>query len=330
MRLAGIVFAVALAFAGRNATAGPITASYLAAGVQTPDFSATCGSATSCYYGTEAFTNWAGGDFTSTFQTGGNFTANTYIRGVYTANGDTNWSKSPANQYGGANGTSPYPELFGNTSPGDAYVIRLSTSANIPGVNYFGIWISALDASNNLQFYSNGKLLYSFGVTDLQTALGTCNGSNAYCGNPTTPFKGQNSGEAYAYVNFFDTVGYFDTVVLYNTTSSGFESSNHAVAYINPLVVSGTTFAAPDRPPSAAANAKFAGIVAIPEPATVMVVFTALLVLVVRDRRRRAVHVAAGRVATESAPPRKRRKRRRRSRPAQFGWPATTPSRFSA
>ncbi len=328
MRLASIAVAAALAFAGQDASAGPITASYLAAGVQTPNFPTGCSGTTSCYYGTEAFTNWSEGDFTSTFQTGtSNFGASNYIKGVYTANGDTNWSRSPANQYGGANGTAPYPELFGNTSSGDAYVIRLSTSASIPGVNYFGIWISALDASNNLQFYSGGKLLYSFGVTDLQTALGTCSGSNAYCGNPTTPFKGQNSGEAYAYVNFFDTVGYFDTVVLYNTTSSGFESSNHAVGYINPMVTSGTTFATTDRPPSAAANAKFAGIVAIPEPATVMLVFIELVLLTFRHRRRRAVQVEVERNAAEAAKSRKRR--RRRARPTQLGWPAMARSRFT-
>ena len=329
-RLTGIAVAAALAFTGRDAGAGPITASYLAAGVQAPTLSTTCGSATKCYVGTETFTNWAGGDFTSTFQTGtNNFDANNYIKGVYTANGDTNWSRSAANQYGGANGTAAYPELFGNTSPGDAYVIRLSTSASIPGVNYFGIWISALDASNDLQFYSGGKLLYSFGATDLQTALGTCSASNAYCGNPTTPFKGQNSSEAYAYVNFFDTVGYFDTVVLYNTTSSGFESSNHAVGYINPIVVSGTTFTTTDRPPSSAANAKFAGIVAIPEPATVVLVFSALMVVTFRHRRHQASQTTAGRGLAEGAQPRKKRKRKRRSRPAQFGWPAVARSRFS-
>ena len=328
--LASIAIAAALAFAGQDASAGPITASYLAAGVQTPNFSTTCGSATSCYYGSETFSGWAGGAFTSTFQTGtSNFDANNYIKGAYTANGDTNWSKAPADQYGGANGTSPYPELFGKTSPGDAYGISLTTSANIPGVNYFGIWLSALDANNNLQFYNRGQLLYSFGSTDLQAALGTCSTSNAYCGNPTTPFKGSNSSEAYAYVNFFDTVGYFDEVVLYNLSgSTGFESSNHAVAYINPIVTSGTTFNAPDRPPSAAANNKFAALVVnVPEPATVLVVFTALLLLTSRRRRREAAQVAAERNTVEAAKP--RRKRRRRSRPTQFGWPAIERSRFS-
>lgn len=81
-------------FARQEASAGPITPTYLAAGVQTANFSTACGSATSCYYGTEAFSSWAGGDFTSTFQTGtSSFTPNTYIKGVYTANGDPNWQQ---------------------------------------------------------------------------------------------------------------------------------------------------------------------------------------------------------------------------------------------
>ena len=326
------MIAAALALSvGQDASAGPITPTYLAAGAQTPTFSTTCGSATKCYYGTEAFSNWAGGDFTSTFQTGtSNFDANNYIRGVYTANGDTKWTKSAANQYGGTNGTGAFPSLTGSAAaPTSAYLVRLSTSANIPGVNYFGIWISALDAGNSLQFYSNGQLLYSFGATDLQAAIGACNTSNAYCGNPTTPFKGQNSTEVYAYVNFFDTVGYFDTVVLYQTSTSGFESSNHAVAYINPLATSGTTFNAPDRPPAAASNAKFAGLVAIPEPATVMLVFSALMVVMLRRHRRRAGQATTERGVAEGTQPRKSRKRRRRSRPAQFGWPAVARSRFS-
>lgn len=87
---------------GQEASAGPITASCLAAGVQAPSFPAVCGSATSCHYGTETFSGWAGGDFTSTFQTGGsNFTASNYIQGIYSANRDPKWTRSAANQYGG-------------------------------------------------------------------------------------------------------------------------------------------------------------------------------------------------------------------------------------
>ncbi len=328
-RLVGCAAAVAVVLGvAQGAHAGPITASYLAAGVQTPNFPTACGSATSCFYGTENFSNWAGGNFRSNFQTGtSNFNAATYINGDYGANGDPNWRKTPANQYGGANGTAPYPVVSGGTAPGSAYSIKLTHSADIPGVNYFGLWISALDQSNDLQFYNNGQLLYSFGAPDLQAALGTCSTAGGYCGNPTTPFKGVNPGEQYAYVNFFDTVGYFDQVLLYST-SAGFESSNHSVAYINPIVVSGTTFNAPDRPPSAAFSAKIA--ILVPEPATVMLVFTALVVLLFRYHRRRAAQAAEQPSAPDGKKQRRRRRSRSRTRPAQFGWPAGSSSRFSA
>lgn len=331
-RIAGGTVAAALAlFAGQDASAGPITPTYLAATVQTPNFTTTCGSATSCFYGTETFANWAGGAFNSTFQTGtSNFNATNYINGAYSAGGDVNWTRAPADQYGGANGTLPYPELFGRTAPVDAYTLTLTHSANIPGVNYFGIWITAIDAKNGIQFYNNGQLIYSFGSTDLQTALGACNLTNLYCGNPTLPFKGQNPNELYAYINFFDTVGYFDQVILYNPAGQGLESSNHAVAFINPLVVNGTTFTAPDRPPSAAVTAKLASLVVnVPEPATPMLVMAALTVLIACYRRRQAGQTAAGGDGEESAKPR-RKQRRKRSRPKQLGWPTMTPSRFTA
>ena len=192
-RLVGVAAATVLTlWAGKTALAGPITASYLAAGAQTPNFPTTCGSATSCFYGTETFSGWSGGNFQSNFNTGvGNFNATNFIKGDYGANGDPNWKKVPADQYGGANGTDPYPLVTGGTAPGDAYSVKLTHSASIPGVNYFGLWISALDSSNDLQFYNQGQLLYSFGAPDLIAALGSCGTAGGYCGNPTTPFQGR-------------------------------------------------------------------------------------------------------------------------------------------
>lgn len=329
--LIGFAASVAITLGAVTVAHGsPFSTTYLGAGVQSPNFPTACTSGQSCFYGTETFSGWNGGTFNSTFKTGiNNFDANNYINATYTANSDPNWSSSPANQYGGSGGVSNYPELFGNTGPGDAYAIKLTHSASIPGVNYFGLWITALDPSNDLQFYSNGTLLYSFNSTDLQSALGSCSTSNAYCGNPTTPFKGQNAGEQYAYVNFFDTVGYFDQVVLYNTSSSGFELSNHSVAFVNQIATTGTTFTAPDRPPSAAFTAKVATL--IPEPASVMLVFTALVVLLFRYQRRRAAQAAAEPIAPDEKKHRRRRRRNRsRNRPAPMGWPAGSTSRFSA
>lgn len=327
MRLAAAV--AAMLGAGPVAYGAPFTVSYLSAGVQTPNFPTACTSGQACFYGTETFSSWNGGAFRSTFSTGlSNLTASSYINGDYSSNGDPNWRKVSADLYGGSGGTAPYPVVSGGTAPGSAYAVKLTHSADIPGVNYFGLWISALDASNDLQFYSNGQLLYTFGAPDLQAALGTCSTAGGYCGNPTTPFKGQNAAENYAYVNFFDTVGYFDQVVLFST-SAGFESSNHSVAYIKNLAVSGTTFTTQDRPASAAFNAKIATL--IPEPASVMLVFTALVVLLFRFQRGRAIQAAAEPGAPEVKKHRRRRRRNlSRTRPAQIGWSASAPSRFNA
>ena len=110
----------------------------------------------------------------------------------------------------------------------------------MPGVNYFGIWISALDVQNDLRLYdTSGKLLLDFTPGTLIAALGSCPGTG-YCGNPTTPFKGKDASEQFAYVNFFDTSGYFGAVQFYNSGSTGFESSNHAVAYFDPNTPFGT------------------------------------------------------------------------------------------
>jgi hypothetical protein len=69
-----------------------------------------------------------------------------------------------------------------------------------------------------------------------QTLVGACPGS-AFCGNPN---NGKDTGEQFAFLNFFYEGGYFDKVVFTETSSAGFESDNHTVAYLNPPVPSGT------------------------------------------------------------------------------------------
>ncbi|MEH2269023.1 MAG: PEP-CTERM sorting domain-containing protein, partial [Nostoc sp.] len=43
-------------------------------------------------------------------------------------------------------------------------------------------------------------------------------------------FKNQNTGEPYAFINFYDVGGTFDQVQFTNVGGSGFESDNHTVA----------------------------------------------------------------------------------------------------
>ena len=89
------------------------------------------------------------------------------------------------NSFGGVDNPSPppngfaYPELYncsstsvssGNkcaTGTTASYTINLTTTGWIPGVNYFGIWISALDAYNQLTIYDGSTLLTRLSPLDL-------------------------------------------------------------------------------------------------------------------------------------------------------------------
>jgi hypothetical protein len=176
---------------------------------------------------------------------------------------------SVANEYGGAGGTGYFATVSNNS-----YTLKLTTSGNIPGVNYFGLWFSALDNGNDLKFYEKNAggvetLLYDFTPKLFSSLVGACTGSNAFCGNPTTggTFSGQDSGEQFAFLNFFDTTGYFDEIVFTETTGAGFESDNHTVAYLDPPNPSGTV------------------IGATPEPGSLVLLSTGLLALMSFKRR---------------------------------------------
>jgi len=49
--------------------------------------------------------------------------------------------------------------------------------------------------------------------------------------NPNSQFAGLNTGEPYAFVNFLDTNGTFDTVKFVQGAGGGYESDNHTVGY---------------------------------------------------------------------------------------------------
>jgi hypothetical protein len=239
--MTGLTGAVLLVTAVHGAAAGPVTATYEAAGVQAPNSASICGTTAGCTVGTETF-NYvtqaqASAGYTSNFS-GTSGTASAY-QGTYSA-----FTVNPADQYGGANGTGNYAVVFGGNNP-PSYSLTLTNTATGGGVNYFGIYISALDAGNQLQFYDSGNnLIYTFTSQQLIADLGSCaNGhsGNAYCGNPSDYYA--DSGELFAYVNFFDTVGTFSKLVFSEVggTGAGFESDNHAVAYNAALKVSGTS-----------------------------------------------------------------------------------------
>jgi hypothetical protein len=156
---------------------------------------------------------------TTNFGTGG------LIEGTYS--GDP--MIAPPSLYGAAGGVGNQIDALHGT---EGYTVSLTT-AGIPGVNYFGFWLSALDGGNELTFYRSGVAVGTYDPAQLVAALGTCTSSNPYCGNPNANFLGQDPTQPYAFVNFVDTDGFFDEIAFTEAPGAGgnYESDNHTVAY---------------------------------------------------------------------------------------------------
>ncbi len=107
-------------------------------------------------------------------------------------------------------------------------------------------------------FYRNGTQV---GQLTPGQVTSNVSGNPAYYGNPNGAFLGQDGGEPFVFVNFYDKTGTFDEVSFTETTGGGYESDNHTVGF----------YTAP-----------------IPEPATwsLMLVGVGALGLALRDRRR--------------------------------------------
>ena len=216
-RLGQVVKVGTLILAGiAAARADSFYISYLAPGVQTPagitnNYETFDSLAPYSSLATPYVTNFNGSSYSGTYSGTGRVLA--------------------ADIYGGAGGTGTYLTTSGS------YTLAI----NRP-VNYFGLWLSALDAGNQLNFLDNGVLVYSFSANDYSSFVGACPG-NPHCGNPNQQFAGQNGYQQYAYLNFYDPAGSFDEVqVLENDPFSGLESDNHAVDILH-SVPAGTEIA---------------------------------------------------------------------------------------
>lgn len=205
------------ALASSNALAANFFITYEAAGVVNT-------TATFDYKGVENFEGLATG-------TGQTFTSNygtdspafpVKIEGTYKG-----VEIRSADRFGGANGTGQYAVALRN---GSTYELSLSTTPLSKGLNYFGYWLSALDRGNTVTFYDGVTDLGSF---DASSVLGAVKSDPLYKGNPFDPFKGQNSGEPYAFVNFYAAKGVtFNRIVFTEVDfNGGYESDNHTVGY---------------------------------------------------------------------------------------------------
>lgn len=196
--------------------------------------------------------------------TAGNLTTNfggSSVTGTYT--GD--YSIQGANEYGGAGGTGNYINLYISGQQQYTYTLTLSSPQN-----YFGMWFSALDSGDELQFYNGSTLVYTFLPSDYSALVGVCPTSAPepnYCGNPNADFDNQDPDEQFAYLNFYDTSSTFTSVVFTESNGNGFESDNQSVGLNVP--VAGTN------------------ISAVPEPSSLALFATGMLVTAMLARRRR-------------------------------------------
>ena len=207
------------------------------------------------YYGTEIFNELPTGStgFTTNFNTGGTTSSNLAGTNNITGTFSGSFTIAQAGQYGGAGGTGNYI----TTSSVTGSDLKLTHTSALPGINYIGLQISALDAGNTLTFYRAGVQVGQYTPANLIQQVGACpSASNGYCGNPTT---GENASQQYAYVNFFDLSGYFDEIKFTETCCGGFESDNYTVGYVDTNAV----FQATNVPEPSSTGTLLAGLAAL-------------------------------------------------------------------
>ncbi|MBO3458190.1 hypothetical protein G7B40_017660 [Aetokthonos hydrillicola Thurmond2011] len=139
-----------------------------------------------------------------------------------------------ADQFGGVRGKGNYLTVH----PGRAQAPSTYTKSTLTlkkSQRYFGLWWSAGDENNEMDFYSGNTLLQKFTTADVISFINQQPNQEAYYGNPNSKFKGQDSREPFAFLNFFadpnDSKVTFDRIEFINSSSnSGFESDNHTIA----------------------------------------------------------------------------------------------------
>lgn len=125
-----------------------------------------------------------------------------------------------ADTYGGAaDASNPNGTRYSVQGVGTS--VKTTTLSLKEDSSYFGLWWSAGDAKNVLEFYNGDTLLAQFTTANLLSALPA-----DYFGNPRN--RSLDSSEPFAFINFFgDANTAWDKIVFRNDGSSGFESDNY-------------------------------------------------------------------------------------------------------
>lgn len=117
-----------------------------------------------------------------------------------------------------------YMRVAGGTSE----TITINQTAG-RGTNYFGMYVSAFDPGNFVDFRRGGTTVFTFAPANLLAAIGACpNVNNAYCGNPR---NGAVADEPFVFINFENKTSFFDEVVIRQaspiTANAGYQTDNH-------------------------------------------------------------------------------------------------------
>lgn len=233
MRVSPTITAMSVLLAAVILTVSPARADTFADSVELPGVQHTTMVLEN--YGVETFDARILG--AQTFTT--DFATNGVIVGTF-----SNVDAERANLYGGADGSGNFASDYSGT-------FRLTFAQP---VTYLGLWISALNSTNYLNFYNGGALVYSFNPAQLLAFVG---GNQAYYGNPTANFFRQNPGEPYAFVNFTDMNGTFDQVAV---SGYGYETDNFTVGTPLAFSASAHAFDAPEPSPVAVLGLGLIGI----------------------------------------------------------------------
>lgn len=116
-------------------------------------------------------------------------------------------------EYGGAGGSGYFAMGHG--------VVTIDVTGRS---NYFGLWASAIDTNNAIEFWRDGVLIDH--IQPLAMGL-----TGSYLGNPNASFLGRDRNQAFAFINYH-VFGGFDEVRLVQGFAGMFESDNNTVGLI--------------------------------------------------------------------------------------------------
>lgn len=133
---------------------------------------------------------------------------------LYTGNYSSHDIVGTGTQFGGAGGSGYFS------------MTRGTVTIDVGGAraNYFGLWASAIDANNAIEFWRGGVKLDH--ISPLAMGL-----EGTYLGNPNRSFLGKDRNQAFAFINYH-VFGGFDQVRLIQRSGGAFESDNNTIGLI--------------------------------------------------------------------------------------------------